>query len=88
MWIVLWKAVPVWLKIGTAIMLSVVGAYHLGKLSGATDTRAALKMEAIKEASNRITKMENNNADFRKKTARDRCLVLMRDSKLPDSGCD
>jgi hypothetical protein len=88
MWVAFWKAVPVWLKIGAAVVLAVVGAYQLGKLSGATGTRAALKMEAIKEASNRITNMENNNADFRKKTARDRCLVLMRDSGLPDSGCD
>lgn len=87
MWVALWKAVPIWLKIGAAIVLAVGGAYQLGKHKGASDTRAVLKMEAIKEASERIINMENSNADFRKKTPRDRCLVLMRDSGLPDSGC-
>jgi len=48
----------------------------------------ASPMEAIKEASNRISNMEKSNADFRSKSAHDRCLVLMRDSGLPDSGCD
>ncbi len=85
---ILWARIPLWLKIGVAIILAVLVAYQLGKWTGAKDTRVAAQMLAIKEASSRISNMENNNADFRGKSARDRCLVLMRDSGLPNSGCD
>lgn len=46
--------------------------------------RAAAAAEAI----NRIQDLEKNNATFRSLPSRDRCLVLMRDSGLPDAGCD
>jgi hypothetical protein len=48
------------------------------EMDRAKDTRVAAPMQAIKEASGRISNMETNNADFRSKSARDRCLVLMR----------
>jgi Flp pilus assembly protein TadB len=88
MWAVIWARIPAWLKIGVAIVLAVLAAYQFGKWSGAKEAKVAAQMQAIKEASNRISNMEKNNADFRSKSARDRCLVLMRDSGLPDSGCD
>lgn len=50
--------------------------------------RDAAKAEAAKEALNRITKMENNDASFRKLPSRERCLAIVRDSGLPDSTCD
>ena len=83
-----WAKIPLWLKIGGAIILAFLAAYQLGRWMGAKDARVASQMQAIKEASSRISNIENNNADFRSKSARDRCLVLMRDSGLPDSGCD
>ena len=85
---ILWARIPLWLKIGVAIILTVLAAYQFGRWIGANDARVAAQMEAIKEASSRISNMEKNNADFRSKSARDRCLVLMRDSELPDTGCD
>jgi hypothetical protein len=88
MWAVLWARIPVWLKVGAGVLAAVLMAYQLGKWTGAKDTRIAAQVQAIKEASSRISNMEKNNADFRSKSARDRCLVLMRDSELPDSGCD
>nr|WP_245206252.1 MULTISPECIES: hypothetical protein [unclassified Rhizobium] len=69
-------------------MLAVGAVYSLGLWHGASRTQDALKMAAIKEATSRISNMENSNADFRRKSPRDRCLVIMRDSGLPDSGCD
>ncbi|KQV28085.1 hypothetical protein ASC97_06980 [Rhizobium sp. Root1203] len=85
---ILWARIPLRLKIGVAIILAVLAAYQFGRWMGAKDARVAAQMEAIKEASSRISNMEKNNADFHSKSARDRCLVLMRDSGLPDSGCD
>lgn len=46
--------------------------------------RAAAAAEAI----HRIQELEQSNAKFRSLPSRDRCLVLMRDSGLPDSECD
>jgi hypothetical protein len=88
MWSVIWARIPLWLKVGGGVLVAVFVAYQLGKWTGAKDTRIAAQVQAIKEASSRISNMENNNADFRSKSARDRCLVLMRDGGLPDSGCD
>jgi hypothetical protein len=85
---ILWARIPLWLKIAAAIILAVPAVYQFGRWMGAKDARVAAQMEAIKEASSRISNMEKNNADFRSKSARDRCLVLMRDSGLPDGGCD
>ncbi len=82
MWALLWARIPGWVKVSAAIVLAVAGTYQFGKWTGAENARVAAKMEAIKEASNRISNMENNNADFRSKSPRDRCLVLMRDSGL------
>lgn len=50
--------------------------------------RETAKAEAAKEALNRITKMEKNDASFRKLPSRERCLAIVRDSGLPDSTCD
>ncbi|MDQ0558675.1 hypothetical protein QO004_000450 [Rhizobium mesoamericanum] len=88
MWAVLWARIPAWVKVGAAIVLAVVGAYEFGKLIGAKNASVAAQVDAIKAASSRVSNMEKNNADFRSKSARDRCIVLMRDSGLPDSGCD
>ncbi len=45
-------------------------------------------IDASKKAVERIQALEKNNANFSKLPARDRCLLLMRDSGLPDSACD
>ena len=87
MWAILWARIPVWLKVGAGVLAAVFMA-QLGKWTGAKDTRIAPQVQAIKEASSRNSNTEENNADFRGKSARDRCLVLRRESELPDSGCD
>lgn len=50
--------------------------------------RQALATEASKNALERIQHLEKSNANFKKLSDRDRCLVFMRDSGLPDSACD
>jgi len=78
-----WKLIA----IGGAILalftwhkLEVRSAYN----RAVADVRAA----AIVEANKRNAERDKNNAEFRKLPARDRCRVIMRDSGLPDSGCD
>ncbi|RVK75416.1 hypothetical protein CN154_15035 [Sinorhizobium meliloti] len=50
--------------------------------------RHAAAVEAGKNALQRIQQLEKSNANFSKLSDRDRCLVFMRDSGLPDSACD
>lgn len=84
----IWALIPNWLKIAAGGLLCAVllasGSYWLGKREGRSQT----KIEAAKEAVNRINQLEKNNASFRNLTDRDRCLVFMHDSGLPDSACD
>ncbi len=76
------------LKVGAGAILGaalVFGpAYLYGKSAGRAETIAAASAEAI----NRIQELEKNNASFRTLPSHDRCLVLMRDSGLPDTECD
>ena len=84
----IWALTPNWLKIAAAGLLCAVllasGSYWLGKRDGRSQTQ----IEAAKEAVNRINQLEKNNASFRNLPDRDRCLVFMRDSGLPESGCN
>ncbi|MFK0385004.1 hypothetical protein [Agrobacterium sp. NPDC090273] len=81
-----------WLKIAAGAMACAValsaGAFHLGKSVGRSTERAEIELKAAKNALNRITDMEKNNASFRDLTPRHRCLAFMRVSGLPDSACD
>ncbi len=45
-------------------------------------------IETGKAALERIQNLEKNNANFEKLSDRDRCLLFMRDSGLPESACD
>lgn len=71
---------------GVALALIVFGApiYLVGKRAERQEIRA----EEARKALDRISQMETDNANFRKLSDRDRCLVFMRDSGLPDSACD
>ncbi|MGV2049002.1 hypothetical protein ACQZ48_02840 [Agrobacterium sp. 22-209-1] len=84
----IWALFPNWLKIAAGGLLCAIllagGSYWLGKRDGRSQT----KIEAAKEALDRINELEKNNASFRSLTDRGRCLVFMRDSGLPDSACD
>lgn len=86
------SVIPDWLKIGAGAVVGVtllaLGFFHLGKSEGRSEGRAEMEIEAAKEALERITKLEKNNAAFNDLSARHRCLVFMRDSGLPDSACD
>jgi hypothetical protein len=52
------------------------------------DVIAEIEVKAAKAAIERVLELEKNNAAFSKLGARERCLVFMRDSGLPDSNCD
>ncbi|WP_242217948.1 hypothetical protein [Shinella zoogloeoides] len=53
-----------------------------------SEGRALERAAAAAEAISRIQELEKNNETFRSLSPRDRCLALMRDSRLPDAGCD
>ncbi|TMV18630.1 hypothetical protein BJG94_15100 [Rhizobium sp. Td3] len=82
---------PGWLKICAGALagaaLLALGSFHLGKSEGRSEGRAEMQVEAAKEALERITKVEKSNATFTDLSARHRCLLFMRDSRLPDSAC-
>jgi hypothetical protein len=50
--------------------------------------RAEAAAEAAKLALERVQELEKNNANFKNLSDRDRCLVFMRDSGLPENNCD
>lgn len=76
------------IKGGIGAILGALIAFYPAKLIGRSEGRAAIQAEAAKEALERIGNLEKNNANFRKLSDRDRCLVFMHDSGLPDSACD
>ena len=74
-----------------SVAAAAVGAglmFYPAKWIGEDQARDAAEASAAKNALARIQTLEENNADFRKLSDRDRCLVFMRDSGLPDSACD
>lgn len=86
------RLIPDWLKLPLVgvlgIVLGAALAYYPSKLVGAREERQSQQIKAAKEALDRITSLEKNNANFRNLPARDRCLVFMRDSGLPEESCD
>ena len=85
------KLIPDWLKLPLAVAAGLVlGAalmFYPAKWIGASGERQELQIKAAAEALDRITSLEKNNANFRNLPARDRCLVYMRDSGLPEDHC-
>ncbi|WP_064712096.1 hypothetical protein [Rhizobium bangladeshense] len=86
------KFIPDWLKLPLACVAGLVlGAaliFYPAKWMGVSEERQVQQVKAAKEALDRINSLEKNNANFRKLPARDRCLVFMRDSGLPEDSCD
>lgn len=86
------KFIPDWLKLPlvgvVGIIAGAVLVFYPAKWIGAGDERQAQQVKAAKEALDRINSLEKNNANFRNLPARDRCLVFMRDSGLPEDSCD
>lgn len=77
-----------WLKFGAGVAL---GAYLMivpACTYGQRIERQAAAVKAGKEALERITKLEMNNARFKSLSPGDRCLEFMRDSGLPERECD
>jgi len=58
-------------------------AYYNGK----SVARSQIEAEAAKEALERIKDLEQDNANFKSLSDRDRCIVFMRDSGLSDDIC-
>jgi hypothetical protein len=80
--------IPGWFRsllTGAAIGFAAFGAGHW---HGASTERDQARLAAHEEALKRITDMEKTNADFLALPDRERCLVFMRHSGLPDSACD
>lgn len=79
-------------KLAAGALLGALAVYAYAQavsLPAARSEGSALeRAAAAAEAINRIQELEKNNATFRSLTSRDRCLVLMRDSGLPDAECD
>ena len=69
---------------GLLVAALIVGSsYTYGKAVG----RQGAAVEAANNALDRIEDMERNNADFLALPDRERCLVFMRDSGLPEDHC-
>ena len=76
------------LKIAGGALIGALLAAGPIYLAGRSDGKAAAQIEAARAAIHRIELLEKNNAAFNRLSDRDRCLVFMRDSGLPDSACD
>lgn len=76
------------LALGAAIISAVALLcaifFFFGKREGKTEVEAGAATSAV----SRIQNMDKNNETFRSMPGRDRCLLLARDSRLPDSTCD
>lgn len=79
------------LKIAPYAAAAVAGAlltfgpvYLTGKSAG----RAERDAKAAKTALERIEQLDRNNESFKRGSDRDRCVIFMRDSRLPVSNCD
>lgn len=68
-----------------AVIIWAVGIHGPAQFEAGQDD---VRKDAALEALDRIAEMEKNNANFKSLDARERCLVFMRDSGLPESGCD
>lgn len=76
------------IKIGAGAFLGAALIVGPAYLAGKSDGKDEIEARASAEAILRIQELEQSNAKFRTLPPRDRCLVLMRDSGLPDSECD
>ncbi|SMF66122.1 hypothetical protein SAMN02982989_3439 [Xaviernesmea oryzae] len=77
-----------YLKLGAGAIVGAALMATPAYLYGKSAERQAAKIEEAKNALERIQTLEKNNANFRALSDRDRCLVFMRDSGLPEQGCD
>lgn len=59
-------------------------AYLTGKSAG----RAEIEAQAAKNALERMAEVDKRHENFASKSDRDRCIIFMRDSRLPISNCD
>jgi|GEM_PF-6639715 len=77
-----------WLQIGSGALVGALLVAGPVYLAGRSDGRDAGRLEAAKQSVQRMQQLEKNNAEFNRLSDRDRCLVYMHDSGLPDSACD
>ena len=80
--------IPNWLKLVAGAVLAIFVAWSAGYWNGARQERAAAELRGFKKALERNADMEKNNAEFNNLDALGRCLVIARDSGLPDAICD
>lgn len=82
-------ALNYWKPLAAVAALLALFAWHKWQVWSAYDDGVkAEEMRARIEAGRRITEMEENNEEFRKLPARERCRLFLRDSGLPEHHCD
>jgi len=77
--------------LGAAVLAAAIAfplGHTIGHWRGWNAAETQIRATAHAEAIDRIAAMERNNAAFRKLDDRERCVVLMRSSGLPDDACD
>lgn len=77
-----WIPIGLGAIVGAALMVIPACRYGQGI------ERDQVAAEQGRAALERITELEKSNANFKSLSDRDRCLVFMRDSGLPDGACD
>jgi len=77
-----------YLQIAIGVAIGACVSYAPAYIHGKSVAKSQIQAEAAKEALDRITELEENNATFKALPDRDRCIVFMRDSQLPISACD
>lgn len=78
------KAAPYAAAAVAGALLTFGPVYLTGKSAG----RAERDATAAKTALERIEQLDRNNEAFKRGSDRDRCVIFMRDSRLPVSNCD
>lgn len=83
--VVRWLRSPIGKFIAGVVIFMVWLSWHDKKLKD--EVRAEIIAEQSALAIKRVETLEKNNAAFRNGTDRDRCLIFMHDSGLPESHC-
>lgn len=77
-----------YIKIGAGFFLGASLMVLPAYLAGKTAERAEIETTAALDALERVKTLDENNAKFKNGTDYDRCVIFMRDSRLPIEQCD
>lgn len=77
-----------YIQIGVAAVAGALIATGPVFLYGKSVGRVEIEAAAARDAVERMAELEKSNESFKKLSSRDRCIVFMRDSRLPTTACD